>query len=83
MSTDNKNQIIKIENKTSFVADGVLAVLTFDNDYLSLETVNGRLSVEGKDLKILDLSKECFKITVSGDITGVFFEGEKKRGLFG
>lgn len=84
MTTDTKSQLIKIENKKSFIADGIEAVLSFDDDFLSLETVNGRLSIEGKELKILDLSKENKKITVSGDITGVFFEGEKKKkGLFG
>lgn len=82
--TGTKNQLIKIENKKMFFGDGVVSVLSFDEDYLSLDTVNGRMGIEGKELKILDLSKESGKITVSGDITGVFFETEKKKkGIFG
>ncbi len=84
MTTDNKSQEIKINNKKVFTADGIQAVLSFDDDFLSLETINGRLSIEGKELKIVDLSKENGKITVVGNIGGVFFEGDKKKkGLFG
>lgn len=79
-----KNQSIEIKNKNMFISDGILAVLSFDDDYLSLDTVNGKLAIEGKDLKIIDLSKENTKITVSGDISGVFFDSDKKKkGFFG
>lgn len=79
-----KNQSIEIKNKNMFISDGIFAVLSFDDDYLSLDTVNGKLAIEGKDLKIIDLSKENTKITVSGDISGVFFDSDKKKkGFFG
>ena len=35
-----KNQSIEIKNKNMFISDGILAVLSFDDDYLSLDTVN-------------------------------------------
>ena len=86
MANDIKqtNQLIEIKNKNLFISDGVLAVLSFDDDYLSLDTVYGKLVIEGKELKIIDLSKENTKISVSGNITGVYFDSEKKKkGFFG
>ena len=62
---------------------GVNDIRGFDEGYVSLDTKSGKVTLEGKDMKIESLSKEDGHIFVSGDISGVFCdrEIEKSRGF--
>ncbi len=78
-------QTLCLKNRETLELDGVLNVEGFAEDLLTLATRAGRVSVEGSDLKIEDLSKGDGRILVTGKIDGVFYTdgGEEKRGLFG
>ena len=63
--------------------DGVVSVDALGDDYLTVNTVSGSITVEGESLKIESLTKEDGKIKVIGKISGVFYkETVEKQGLF-
>ena len=67
----------------SFSMSGVNDIRAFDDGYILIDTVFGRVSVEGSDMKIESLNKEGGTIFVSGDITGAFSSDAKdeKKGF--
>lgn len=81
---DNKTgQKICVLDRTKTELDGVVGVLTFDAGFVLLECPNERISIEGEDLKIENLSKDSGKIIITGRINGLFYSDYKrKRKLF-
>ena len=67
---------------------GVNHIESFDEEYIMLSVVEGRIAVEGESLKITSLTKEGGEINIIGEIKGLYFYGEnegkkaKSRGLF-
>ena len=72
-----KHTSLCIRERSNVTIDGVENVLGFDESYVSLMTVVGRIVVEGRELKIESLSKENGEISVIGKIDGVFYTEEK------
>ena len=82
-ATEEKGRLTVTDRRLISI-DGVEAVLSFEEDYLSLETSLGSLSVEGEGLKIENLSKDKGQILIRGRIDGVYYTKEKPRKkLFG
>ena len=83
MDITEKEKSITITLGKSFSMYGVNDIRGFDEGYVSLDTKSGKVTLEGKDMKIESLSKEDGHIFVSGDISGVFCdrEVEKSRGF--
>jgi len=80
---DFKQSVI-LENKSKLTIDGVINVESFNDDYLEISTKLGEISVEGSNLKIEELRQDNGKINITGEITGIFYKGEKSgRGIFG
>lgn len=79
-----RNQQVLIKDRKRIEIDGVNCVLLFDEELVRLESCMGIIQIEGKELKIENLSKDSGKISVIGDITGLFYQESKgkKRGLF-
>lgn len=78
------NNRITIVIGHSFSMEGVNDIRGFDDGYVSLDTVSGRINVEGSDLKIESLTKENGNIYISGGVSGVYIlSEEKKKGIFG
>ncbi len=83
-STNEKKQMLTIDSRRRMEVDGVKHVAEFSEEFLELETNLGHLSVEGVGLKILDLSGDSGSIVITGEISGVFYGGERiSKGLFG
>ena len=59
--------------------NGVINIIGFDSEYVSLETDSGRVGVEGSELKIESLEKGSGEILVSGKISGVFYSEKKAK----
>ena len=81
------NQTVCITDRKSVEIDNVSSVRAFDEDGVLLESALGKISVEGRELKIEGFEKASGRILITGNIIGVFYfeKGEKKksRGLFG
>ena len=80
MDISDKEKSIIITIGKSFSMYGVNDIRGFDEGYVSLDTKSGRITVEGKDLKIESLSKEDGHIFVVGEISGVFCDTQLEKG---
>ena len=66
--------------------DGVREVVSFDELGVMLDTVCGRMAIEGEDLHVTVLNITDGKVEVEGRVNGVYYIEDKptaKRGLFG
>ena len=83
-SLSEKHNVTLIDRKRLNI-DGVNDVLDFDGDCINIKTTMGILSVEGNDLKIIEMSKEESVIYIEGTIDGLFYYGmnqSDKKGIF-
>ena len=69
--------IIEIKNRESARIGGIVSVSGFGEDYVMLETTQGRLVVEGDGLRIESLSKEDGVVEISGRIDGAAYSDPK------
>ncbi len=83
METNVSEQTLILKNRRELTLNGVEYVVGFDPEYVALETVYGKLTVEGRDLVIDDLSKKDGKISILGEITSFYFsdKAEKRSGF--
>ncbi|PWM57783.1 MAG: hypothetical protein DBX93_02295 [Oscillospiraceae bacterium] len=75
---------VTLKNRRLLKMDGVSEVLSFDEDFVSVATALGKVEIEGKGLKIVQMSAESGDFTLEGRIDGLYYAampGEKK-GLF-
>lgn len=72
-----KHSSLVIKERSSVTVDGVENVLGFDESYVALSSVAGKIIIEGQGLKIENLSKENGEILISGRISGVLYEEAK------
>lgn len=66
--------------------DGVCEVISFDEGGVMLDTLCGRMAIEGEDLHVTVLNITDGKVEVEGRVNGVYYIEDKptaKRGLFG
>ncbi len=64
---------------------GVTNVVGFDSESLVLDTTEGRLTIEGRELCVSDLSVSDGKIGASGQIIGMQYtkvQNESGKGFF-
>lgn len=75
-------QRITVTDRKSVEIDGVSSVREFDENGVLLETPLGKISVEGRELKIENFEKATGTILITGSIIGVFYleKSEKKKG---
>jgi sporulation protein YabP len=82
-----ENQRITVSDRKSVEVDNISSVRAFDEDGVLLESPLGKISVEGRELKIENFEKATGRILISGSIIGVFYlekaDKKKGRGLFG
>ncbi len=62
--------------------DGVDGIIGFDENYITVLTSAGKINVEGRNLKIDDLSKENGKIHITGEVLGIYYSDETKKSGF-
>ena len=72
-----KHTTLIIKERTCAKIDGVENVLGFDESYVSLMTVAGKIIFEGQDLKIESLTKDNGEIVICGKISGALYEEQK------
>ena len=70
---------VNIKDRKTLILDGILNIERFDENEVLLKTREGKIEIEGKNLKIESLTKEEGIITVCGRIEGVFYEKEKEQ----
>ena len=86
MEASRKKHSISLTDRTAMQVQGVNDVESFDEHTVLLDTVCGRMAIEGKDLKIAVLEIDAGIVVLSGTVSGVYYyeaEQEKKSGLLG
>lgn len=78
------DQNVKIFNMKELTMDRVNNVVGCDDEAVLLDTVRGRMTVEGEGLKIERLTGSGGEIVIKGSISGIYFtpEQKKRRGFF-
>lgn len=69
---------LSVKDRNKITLNGVTNVLSFEEDYVTLETGEGKICIEGGGLKIESLSREGGEIEITGRIDGVFYSKAKK-----
>ena len=75
-------QAVVISDKNRIEIDAVICVKAFDDEGVLLETSLGNICVEGADLRIENFDKMSTKISIGGNINGVYYleKRMKKKG---
>lgn len=80
------NHHITVTDKTKVEIEGATAVISFDEDGVLIDSSVGKISVEGRELRIENFEKVTGKILITGNVIGAFYiekaEKKKGRGLF-
>ena len=78
---DAKEKIYQtcITNREKILVSGVMNVECFGEEYLTLNTTQGQLTIEGENLKIESLTKENGEILITGKICGLFYREERSE----
>ncbi len=65
------------------IISGVEEVISFDENCVVLRTACGILSIDGKDMRVVNLNTDTGEINISGVIDGVIYpENTQKSGFF-
>lgn len=78
-----RHTALTVKERNMICLNGVSNIESFDDSYVTLETSEGRICIEGQGLKIESLSREGGEIQITGRINGVFYVKQKKaKGTF-
>ena len=85
MTQNHQNQVapkmhrVRLDDRKNLLIEGVTDVIGFDDRTVHLLTTRGGLSIEGKDLKISDLSIERGALEISGAIVAIVYLDDTKK----
>ena len=85
MSIEKREHEIHIIKRNFMSVSGVNEVLSFDENSVTLVSVEGEVVIEGENIKIGALDTDKGVVTLSGKIGGFFYESDdknEKRGFF-
>ncbi|MBQ6554363.1 MAG: YabP/YqfC family sporulation protein [Firmicutes bacterium] len=85
MQEEAKKHVISMSQRRHAEITGVTDVLSFDEECIVADTVEGALVFRGRDLHITNLNLDRGELCVDGEFTGVSYEESVpyKSGLFG
>lgn len=75
----NMNHTVILENRNKLSIGGVLDVLGFDDETVSLSTEMGNLIVKGNGLRVQSFTTETGHILVEGNIAAMIYTEQKSK----
>ena len=75
----NVIQNIILESREKLSVSGVLDILTFDEDEITLETELGQLNIKGENLKVEKLTVDTGEVVAKGNFDSIFYSKETVR----
>ena len=78
-------QNIILENREKLLVSGVMDILTFDEEEITLATELGQLHIKGSDLKVEKLSLDSGEIAAKGRFDSITYQQEtpsRREGFF-
>ena len=85
MATEKREHEIHLGQRNFMSVSGVEEVLSFDENSVTLVSVEGELVIEGENIKIGALDTDRGVVTLNGKIDGFFYVSDdknQKRGFF-
>ena len=78
---DNKSSL-NLENRKKLTLSGVVEVMSFDEEKISLTTKLGNLTIKGEELKMNKLDVQNGDVIIIGNIASMVYNGKvtKKSG---
>lgn len=73
-----KEHNLEIENRKKMRLTGVVDILNFDDETITLLTVMGKLLIKGNELKILSFGNETGDMETNGKINAVVYLNDTK-----
>ena len=74
MAEEAKKHSITIESRNTASLFGVTDVLSFDEDCIVADTLNGAMTIRGRELHITTLELEKGILLLDGEIAGLSYE---------
>lgn len=83
----SRMQNIILENRNKLHVTGVLDVLNFDEQIITIDTEAGVLIIKGSDLRLNKFNLDNTELSVDGEISSMVYDkgnftGKKSEGLF-
>ena len=72
---NQKKSNLSLESRKKLVVSGVLEVLNFDEEKISLNTILGALQIKGSELKMNRLDVENGEVIIMGNIDAMIYSG--------
>jgi len=66
MSLENKKSFIALENRKKMTLDGVLEILSFNDEQILIITVLGDMDIRGEELKMTKLDVQNGDVVITG-----------------
>lgn len=83
-SIPRREHNVNITGREMMEITGVCEVVSFDENTVVIQTVEGTLTVDGTEMNVTGLDLANGRVTVSGRLVGMYyFEQKGKRRLFG
>lgn len=74
---------LSLDERKKLNLTGAREVIHFDEELVELDTVQGNLVIQGRDLRLKCLSLEDGNLVIQGHISGILYdEPKQKRGFF-
>lgn len=71
-------QEITLTDRSLLKMSGVGEVLSFDEKYVLVGSTEGKIEIEGENLKILHMAAQDGNFLLTGRVDGIFFSRPKK-----
>ena len=81
-----KGRVLCLTDRRELRITGVEEVVSFDESGAELKCENGRLFVEGEEIRISNLSTESGEVNITGKINAISYADDtdkKRRGFMG
>ena len=84
MNQEMKKHSVALNDRKMLIMTGIVQVNSFDEEFISLDTSLGGLTVEGKDLHVCRLATDVGEIAIEGKVDSLYYtdEKERRRGFF-
>lgn len=79
-----ENSSVNISNRKTVCISGVKEVLLFDDETINLDSILGKISIKGENLRVTDFNEEIGELKANGTIHGVIYlsDSGEKCGFF-
>lgn len=79
MNLENKKSYITIENRKKMTLDGVLEIISFNEEQILIITVLGNMDIRGEELKMTKLDVQNGDVCITGRISYIVYTSDEKK----